>query len=252
MNEEFNEKILKKLIFKPISGIYLFLMILLGPIMIPLIFLGFRSALISGLGLSPFTASMILIISVFGSFINFPIKKILTNKPVLVLKEIRFFGVTWSIPELEISSKETIIAMNLGGAIVPIALSFYLLFFMIPLYEINPWLTYFKILISTILIAYFMKSFSRLIPGLGIAIPGILPPMITTFITMLIYKAFTLSNPFFIAYISGTLGTLIGADLLNLGKVSSIGAPIVSIGGAGTFDGIYLTGLFSMLFLLLI
>jgi len=40
-----------------------------------------------------------------------------------------------------------------------------------------------------------------------------------------------------VAFISGVLGTLIGADLLNLGKLRELGAPVASIGGAGTFDG---------------
>jgi uncharacterized membrane protein len=51
-----------------------------------------------------------------------------------------------------------------------------------------------------------------------------------------------------LTYISGSLGTLIGADLLNLDKVQGLGAPVVSIGGAGTFDGIFLTGVLAVLF----
>jgi uncharacterized membrane protein len=50
-----------------------------------------------------------------------------------------------------------------------------------------------------------------------------------------------------LAYVSGSLGTLIGADLLNLGRVQGLGAPVVSIGGAGTFDGIFLTGILAVL-----
>lgn len=50
-----------------------------------------------------------------------------------------------------------------------------------------------------------------------------------------------------LAYIAGSLGTLIDADLLNLGKVAGLGAPIASIGGAGTFDGIFLTGILAVL-----
>lgn len=45
------------------------------------------------------------------------------------------------------------------------------------------------------------------------------------------------------AYVSGSMGALIGADLANLGRVAEMGAPIVSIGGAGTFDGVFLTGI---------
>ena len=50
-----------------------------------------------------------------------------------------------------------------------------------------------------------------------------------------------------LAYIAGSLGTLIGADLTNLDKVRGLGAPIASIGGAGTFDGIFLTGILAVL-----
>ncbi len=50
-----------------------------------------------------------------------------------------------------------------------------------------------------------------------------------------------------LAYIAGSLGTLIGADLLNLGKIQGLGAPVASIGGAGKFDGIFLTGIIAVL-----
>lgn len=50
------------------------------------------------------------------------------------------------------------------------------------------------------------------------------------------------------AYVSGSLGTLIGADLLNLDALRGLGAPVASIGGAGTFEGIFLTGIMAVLF----
>jgi uncharacterized membrane protein len=50
-----------------------------------------------------------------------------------------------------------------------------------------------------------------------------------------------------VAYAGGSLGTLIGADLLNLNAVRGLGAPFASIGGAGTFDGIFLTGIVAVL-----
>jgi uncharacterized membrane protein len=49
------------------------------------------------------------------------------------------------------------------------------------------------------------------------------------------------------AYIGGSMGALIGADLLNLDKIAGLGAPVASIGGAGTFDGIFLTGILAVL-----
>ncbi|HEV2170401.1 MAG TPA: DUF1614 domain-containing protein, partial [Candidatus Binatus sp.] len=50
-----------------------------------------------------------------------------------------------------------------------------------------------------------------------------------------------------VAYISGVLGTLVGADLLNLRNLTDLGAPVASIGGAGTFDGIFMTGIVAVL-----
>jgi len=50
-----------------------------------------------------------------------------------------------------------------------------------------------------------------------------------------------------VAFVAGVLGPLIGADLLRLNEVVKIAPAVVSIGGAGTFDGIVLSGLISAL-----
>ena len=50
-----------------------------------------------------------------------------------------------------------------------------------------------------------------------------------------------------LAYICGTLGVLIGADLFRLKDIKHIGAPVAAIGGAGTFDGIFFTGIIAVL-----
>ena len=76
-------------------------------------------------------------------------------------------------------------------------------------------------------------------PGVGIAIPSLVPPIIAATTALLVARR----NVAAVAYVSGSLGTLIGADLLNLGQIQGLGAPVLSIGGAGTFDGIFLTGM---------
>jgi len=50
-----------------------------------------------------------------------------------------------------------------------------------------------------------------------------------------------------VAYVAGTFGHLVGADILNMPRVRSLQAPMVSIGGAGTFDGVFLAGLVTVL-----
>jgi uncharacterized membrane protein len=80
-------------------------------------------------------------------------------------------------------------------------------------------------------------------PGLGIALPVFVPPVSTAVVALLLSRRQAVP----LAYIGGSLGTLIGADLLNLDKVQGLGAPVVSTGGAGTFDGIFLTGILAVL-----
>jgi uncharacterized membrane protein len=78
---------------------------------------------------------------------------------------------------------------------------------------------------------------------LGIALPALVPGVVAGVAALLFSRRF--GGP--IAYVSGSLGVLIGADLLNLDKLSGLGAPVASIGGAGTFDGIFLAGVFAVL-----
>ena len=73
--------------------------------------------------------------------------------------------------------------------------------------------------------------------------PVLVPPLLAALIALIISPA--KAPP--VAYIAGTLGTLIGADLMNLKKITGLGAPVASIGGAGTFDGIFLTGIIAVL-----
>jgi uncharacterized membrane protein len=82
------------------------------------------------------------------------------------------------------------------------------------------------------------------VSGLGIAIPPFVPPIAATVVALVLSPRYAAP----LAYVSGSLGTLIGADLLNLDKIQGLGAPVASIGGAGTFDGIFLAGILGVLF----
>ncbi|PYN11827.1 MAG: hypothetical protein DME06_10810, partial [Candidatus Rokuibacteriota bacterium] len=98
---------------------------------------------------------------------------------------------------------------------------------------------YWRMLIGIAIVAALVHSWARIEPGLGIAVPIFLPPLIAAGVGLLL--AFRRAPP--LAYVAGSMGTLIGADLLNLDKIERLAAPIVSIGGAGTFDGVFLTGI---------
>ena len=92
---------------------------------------------------------------------------------------------------------------------------------------------------GTAIVAILVHSLARVVPGLGIVVPVFVPPLVAAGVALLL--AFRRAPP--LAYVAGSMGTLIGADVLNLGRIEALGAPVVSIGGAGTFDGVFLTGI---------
>ena len=97
--------------------------------------------------------------------------------------------------------------------------------------------------IATALVALVLHWLANPVPGLGIAVPVFLPALVTAVVALVLSRRDAAP----LAYIAGSMGTLIGADLTNLDKVRGLGAPVASIGGAGTFDGIFLTGILAVL-----
>jgi uncharacterized membrane protein len=124
----------------------------------------------------------------------------------------------------------TVVAINVGGALVPILLSVYL-FFRTRLYG--------RMVAGTVIVALIVHALARVVPGAGIAVPMLIPPLVAAAVGLVL--SFRRAPP--VAYVAGSMGTLVGADLLNLHRVADIGARVVSIGGAGTFDGVFLTGI---------
>jgi uncharacterized membrane protein len=48
-----------------------------------------------------------------------------------------------------------------------------------------------------------------------------------------------------VAFIAGTIGAIIGVDLVHLKELIDLGAAYMSIGGRGVLDGIFTTGIIS-------
>ena len=184
------------------------------------------------LGISSRAAFLLLVASLLGSYVNIPVAQ-LPEQEILSNQEIGFFGMRYVVPTV-VDWPGTIIAVNVGGAVIPGLLSLYLLA------KHNLWT---RGLIATACVALFCHLLAQPVPGVGIAIPMFAPPFITAIVALVIAE----TNIAAIAYISGSIGTLIGADLLNLDKLQSMGAPVASIGGAGTFDAIFLTGILAVL-----
>jgi uncharacterized membrane protein len=184
------------------------------------------------LGLSSGAALLLLLASLIGSYFNIPLAE-LPEREVRSGQVVEFFGMRYVVPVVA-DWPRTVIAVNVGGALIPSLLSFYLLL------KNRIWSS---AAVATLVVAVACYLLAQPVPGIGIAIPSLIPPIIAATIALLVAR----TNVAAVAYISGSLGTLIGADLLNLSKVQGLGAPVVSIGGAGTFDGVFLTGIIAVL-----
>ena len=175
---------------------------------------------------------LLLFSSLVGSYFNIPIVY-LPEQQVLSHQVIDFFGMRYVVPFVA-QWPGTLIAVNVGGAVIPTMTSVYLLV------RNQLWI---PAALATAAIAAVCYWLSRPIPGLGIAEPVFVPAVTAAIVALLLQRE--QAAP--LAYVSGSLGTLIGADLLNLGNLRGLGAPVASIGGAGTFDGIFLIGIVAVL-----
>jgi len=209
--------------FFPIGCLAFIFFILFLPILFLLIFFRIVSFGFEKLGFSPEATLLILLLILLGSVINIP----LTKKKRIYVQRPYFFGL-FKKQEIEHQG----ISINLGGAIIPISLSAFFLT-KIPLEPV---------LITTILMMIISYSLARIIPGRGIALPAFVPPVFSALFALILAPGFTAPT----AFVSGVLGTLIGADILNLKRVQRISPGMLSIGGAGVFDGIFLVGIVSV------
>jgi uncharacterized membrane protein len=197
-----------------------------------LIQIGLLNRLSSALGLDPFVVVFILFASLLGSYINLPLVR-LPEERVVSREVVEIMGVPFLAP-VAVDWPGTILAINVGGAVIPIALSVYLLM------RYRLWGTG---LIAIAVVAFFVHQMATPVPGVGIAVPTFVPPLLAAAAALLLSRRY--AGP--LAYIGGCIGVLVGADLLNLGALQSLGAPVASIGGAGTFDGVFLTGVIAVL-----
>jgi uncharacterized membrane protein len=185
------------------------------------------------LGLTPEAASFLLLGTLLGSGINLPLYSLHTKETGhLVMSPDR--KPVWEIFQPAREGK-IVIAVNVGGCLIPVGLCFYFM----SLQVIDP----IRIIAGILAITALSYKFSRLIPGLGVGMPVFLAPLTSALVALVLDP----EHAAHLAYISGVFGVLIGADILRLNTIAGLGTPVAAIGGAGTFDGIFMTGIIAAL-----
>jgi uncharacterized membrane protein len=223
---------MRGLYFFPLTALFIIAFFLFLVFLFIFVQVGLISYAYERIGISAHFIFPLLLFSLLGSTINIPVTRI-SGGPVVSQQVVNFFGMRYVIPLLE-QHEQTVIAVNVGGAVIPTLISLYLL--------VQTGLLVRSVL-GVAIVSAIVHRLARPVPGVGIAIPLFVPPLVAAFTGLLLAPAQAPA----VAYIAGTMGCLIGADLLNLHRLAGLGAPVASIGGAGTFDGIFFTGIIAVL-----
>jgi len=233
---------LLELLLLPVT-LVLLLLILLAPLIFVYLFLRLSGAAFQMVGFSHWHATLAVFGSILGSMVDIPLTKTISTYPDWYAAIMRFFN-----SDAPVDFHPLILAVNLGGCIIPMLISAHLIF--------RHQVSMNKALLGVGSVAIITYEAAAAIPGEGIVLPVWLSPLLAALAGLLLARGFRRAPP--IAYISGTLGTLVGADLLSLLTPGILPAlsplelhharPLVlSIGGAGIFDGIFLTGVIAVL-----
>lgn len=218
----------------PYSLLPLLVFLLALGLLVAFVQIGIVTIAFEKLGLSAASAYLLLFTSLFGSAFNLPLFAIAARPDSgTQLLPVRWHGLVRQ-PHPPFTGK-TLVALNVGGGLIPAAFSLYLIVH-------NP-LAVGEVLTAIAVVALVSRLLSRPIPGIGVGMPIFIAPLCAALTAVIIDPE--QSAP--LAYIGGTLGVLIGADLLRLDDIRRMGTAFASIGGAGTFDGIFLTGFVAVL-----
>lgn len=216
----------------PLEWPFLLALLLLASILLVLLELRILRYAYEQMGIPSRFAMIILLLTLVGSSINIPLVRLPPEK-VISGTVVHHHGMRYVVPTVQ-KWPGTVLAINVGGALIPVLLSLYLT-------ARNHLLT--KAVLATAAVALVTHALAHPVRGVGITLPIFIPPIVAAICALVL--AWRQAGP--LAYISGSVGTLIGADLMNLDKVHGLGAPVASIGGAGTFDGVFLVGIVAVL-----
>lgn len=220
------------MIYLPVTLILFLLIVLLLPFLWVAVAIDVVEAAVAKLGFSPDAAFLLLAAVLLGSTINIPLYR--RRSEVTVVHD---FAELWlqqflGIPLRRIQ-QETVVALNVGGGLIPVLLA---------LYEFIR-SDAVDILIVTAIVTVVSYVAAQVVPGIGIQMNALVGPLTASLSAVLIAGPQAPA----VAFAGGILGVLIGADLLHLPEVQRMTPGVLSIGGAGVFDGIALCGLFALL-----
>lgn len=208
------------------------LLALVALIVLPFFYAELMVAAMSKLAMPPTVAFVAVFAVIMGSVVNIPVSKIERTEEFRI-DQFHMYGIDRLFPGRIRHARFTVIAVNLGGCIIPLSIAIFEII-RIARNGATPLTIFLLVAAVNIFVCYF---FARPVQGVGIVMPTLISPLVAALGAILLLPDF--APP--VAFAAGVLGPLVGADLLHLRDIQALNTGIASIGGAGTFDGIVLS-----------
>jgi uncharacterized membrane protein len=187
------------------------------------------------IGMHPLAALLlgasVTFLSLATSPVNLVVYTLSRRQYMPVVDYVVVFGIPVPVPRIVFQEEKSYIAINVGGAVIPLAVATYL-----AAHVFSP-----ALLVAVAIASILIYAVSRVVPHVGVVTPALAPPILAAL------SALIAGGGPVVTYITAVYGTIIGADVLNMEKVLRYRPPFVSIGGAGVFDGIFLSGVLAVL-----
>jgi uncharacterized membrane protein len=219
--------------YLPVSILLFILLLLVFPFIWFFLTLDVVQIAVAKLGFSTNDALFLFAAIIIGSTINIPLYKVESQVEVIDnfsdLWVRQFFGIP--LPKIR---SQTIVALNVGGGLIPV---------LVALHQFRH-ANLLAIILVTVIVTMVSYYAAHVVPGIGIQMNPLLAPLTASIAAAFITRGIHAAP---VAFAGGVLGTLIGADILHLKEIQRMTPGVLSIGGAGVFDGIALCGLFALL-----
>ena len=218
----------------PLSVFVIIFLFALVIILIPLLILGIIGAAFTRLGFSWIAALAVVLLMLFGSFVTIPVHRIRRDIIRVPRDESSVFDVC--VPCAPGQVWETTISLNLGGAVIPLCVSLYMVYQAILITGTS---LFFTVCAGITIVAIITFVSTRLVPCAGIQVPLLIPGLTALLAGLLLAGGIGLTAAV-TAFVSGVTGVLLGGNVANLYRIKDLEVPEISIGGAGTFGSIFI------------
>ena len=160
-------------VYNPFSPVITAFVIFTVVVLFIFVFFGLISVAFGRIGFSAEAIALLLFAVLVGSVINIPLFTFEAREPVMRDTFVTVFGMTYRVPPAAVGSRKTVVAINVGGAVIPSIVSLYLLVRF-------PDVIGFAI-IGVALVSIISHLISKPVQGVEIVSPALVSPLVAAY-----------------------------------------------------------------------